>query len=487
MNILKGKEGKLIVARRPCEKSESKIYGPCPNCLGWFVIEDLWKHKNSCPSGKYAVANIRKQSVAIMMVNEVDSEVGTFFESFTKKDIFGLLASNDNLIRQLAKFLIQKDGLKHASNLSQKLRYMAKLLHELRTLTNQPNENLEYFLKPIYWPVFEKCLQSMSGFKFEMNQDTNVDKPSVCRTLGQCLRHVINIKISSDIQTMKKEEAKIAKEFSFVFEHKWPSMSLNAIKSSNSKKQTAGNKLPLISDLNILKKEITTNIDCLVRKKKINKDQFKRLILCTLSRLLLFNARRGSEPAAMTVEQYLNGKNHKYKNQEEIDKLSDERERKLASTMLLTYVRGKRRKAVPVLISQEIKSALECIIKHRRTFSIDNDYIFSYSNNNSYVNGWTALSNCVKECGKKIKEPKLITSTNIRKSLCTNVNMLDISESEMRWLGEHMGHSMDVQKRFYRQTDSTVELTKVAKLLIAADNDDIRKNANKRPDDMSFH
>jgi hypothetical protein len=48
--------------------------------------------------------------------------------------------------------------------------------------------------------------------------------------------------------------------------------------------------------------------------------------------------------------------------------------------------------------------------------------------------------------------------------------MLNLNEGELEWLSNHLGHSVDVHQEFYRNQESTVELGKVAKMLIAVDN-----------------
>lgn len=50
-----------------------------------------------------------------------------------------------------------------------------------------------------------------------------------------------------------------------------------------------------------------------------------------------------------------------------------------------------------------------------------------------------------------------------------NFQLEDFNEIEFRILCDHLGHSLPVHKRYYRLRDSTTELTKVAKMLMRAD------------------
>lgn len=49
------------------------------------------------------------------------------------------------------------------------------------------------------------------------------------------------------------------------------------------------------------------------------------------------------------------------------------------------------------------------------------------------------------------------------------LQLLDMNNAELERITEHLGHTQDVHKTWYLQEASTVELTKVAKTLIAKD------------------
>lgn len=46
---------------------------------------------------------------------------------------------------------------------------------------------------------------------------------------------------------------------------------------------------------------------------------------------------------------------------------------------------------------------------------------------------------------------------------------MSLSTSEMEWVSQHLGHSVNVDKMFYRLTSSVIEKSKIAKLLVLAD------------------
>lgn len=53
--------------------------------------------------------------------------------------------------------------------------------------------------------------------------------------------------------------------------------------------------------------------------------------------------------------------------------------------------------------------------------------------------------------------------------MATCMQLLDMNDAELTWLTNHMGHTKGVHFAWYRQEDSHIELTKVAKVLSALD------------------
>jgi hypothetical protein len=55
---------------------------------------------------------------------------------------------------------------------------------------------------------------------------------------------------------------------------------------------------------------------------------------------------------------------------------------------------------------------------------------------------------------------------------------LDLTTSQLEWVTNHLGHSLDIHKIHYRQTHSLIERTQVAKLLLLQDSNKIHKYTN---------
>lgn len=46
------------------------------------------------------------------------------------------------------------------------------------------------------------------------------------------------------------------------------------------------------------------------------------------------------------------------------------------------------------------------------------------------------------------------------------MQLLDLSHTELDWVSNHLGHSMNIHKLFYRQHTSAIEMGKVTRLLM---------------------
>ena len=60
-------------------------------------------------------------------------------------------------------------------------------------------------------------------------------------------------------------------------------------------------------------------------------------------------------------------------------------------------------------------------------------------------------------------------STNLRKYVATVSQLVDMNESEMGWLANHMGHNIQIHKDFYRLPQTMIEMAVVGNLLMAVD------------------
>ena len=65
----------------------------------------------------------------------------------------------------------------------------------------------------------------------------------------------------------------------------------------------------------------------------------------------------------------------------------------------------------------------------------------------------------------------------MRKYLATAIQVMALPKYQLNWVAEHLGHNLEIHKKYYRQSIDTVETAKLTKLMFLADHgkmDDVR-------------
>ena len=79
-----------------------------------------------------------------------------------------------------------------------------------------------------------------------------------------------------------------------------------------------------------------------------------------------------------------------------------------------------------------------------------------------------------------------ISSTRLRKYIATVCQVFDLKEGEMQWLTNHMGHELHIHRDFYRLHESTIEIAKVSRILMAVDSGEARKYKGKSLNEIAL-
>ena len=131
---------------------------------------------------------------------------------------------------------------------------------------------------------------------------------------------------------------------------------------------------------------------------------------------------------------------------------------------------------------------MELLIEKRPdTISQENKFVFARASKGSlgHLRGWDSVSDNVKEIEATLKKPKEITSTKLRKHIATVSQAAALTEVDVDWLAHLLGHDVRVHREFYRLHESTSELAKVSKLLMAVDSGNIRDVVGKSLAEMT--
>lgn len=156
----------------------------------------------------------------------------------------------------------------------------------------------------------------------------------------------------------------------------------------------------------------------------------------------------------------------------------------------MVEIKGKRGRKVPLLLTKEVKEAIDVLVKKRTEVGInkENPYLFAATGNGSlgHLRPWECMRKVVTGDELKLEKPEAVISTRLRKYVATVSQILDLQGNELDWLARHLGHDISVHREYYRLHESTIELAKVGKILTTVDEGKTRLWTGKSLDDIDL-
>ena len=73
-----------------------------------------------------------------------------------------------------------------------------------------------------------------------------------------------------------------------------------------------------------------------------------------------------------------------------------------------------------------------------------------------------------------------------RKYMATVAQISDLNANEIDWLANHLGHNVDIHRKYYRLHDNTIELAKVSRLLLTVDSGKAEAFKDKRLNEIQI-
>ncbi|KAL3854696.1 hypothetical protein ACJMK2_013954, partial [Sinanodonta woodiana] len=457
--------GNLIVAKRSATDQNYDQYLPCIYSLGFFKKGDLWKHGRSrkfkCPNATGNESSMQAHS-KLLLSSTVESprckNLSPILDSMHNDEVYGFL-KNDNLILSFGKILFEKLGIRRKHNISQRMRQLARIKISLEPKCDQLSDI-------ICGKLIDNVVNATNTLcnKTQNNEKVFVfEKPGLALRLGHNLIKCAQIKRGNALRNDDESGYKEASRFLELMDAEWADkISSIALTTLKTNKFNKNDLLPLTSDLVKLKAIFET----------------------TLAKVVIFNKRRGGEAAQLLLETYAKQGFWKSKANVEILNSLSSVEKKLFSRLDIVQTQGKQNKVVPTLLTQEMIEALDLLVKFRGKCGVNqrNPYIFA-TQGEGYISTWQVMQIVSKASG--CQQPELITSSRLRKYIATVAQVIDLSDHELQWLSSHLEHDLKTYKKYYRQQDSTLELTKVSKLLLAAEAGKLGEYTGKKLDDIN--
>ncbi|XP_071833308.1 uncharacterized protein [Apostichopus japonicus] len=497
--VRKENQGVLIPVYRPNFTADPDDYLPCSDCFGYYAKSDLWKHR--CPFRKHVGAQNAKPAKRRNYIKEGKMMLPEFGLTKITSEIFSSLRCDeegvarfikaDTLTRQLAEKLALKLGhdKDQYTYIRTKLREVGRMVVEYRQLTGESNASLTDLIDPKKFVAVVNATRQTSGF----DADSHLyETPSLALKIGHSLKKSAEILKGDALMKGDFDLEKRSKAFIELYNMKWEELvSTHALRTLNENKRNEPKYLPVTSDIVKLTKYLKDKVACGVNvlknestsKPNDAKHTWKDLAEVTLASLIVFNRKRSGEVAKMTTSDLT--KCTKGGNGVAVEGLS-KLEQELCKVLWRVEIIGKKTRTVPVLMTNELKEALDLLYQRRREAGVleTNPYIFATLHSEGHIRGPDVIRTHARNCGAI--HPEYVTSTSLRKHIATVCQIMNLKDNELDIIARFMGHDIRTHREYYRLPDQTLQVAKVSKVLFNIENGNLQNVVGKSLDEIQI-
>lgn len=124
-----------------------------------------------------------------------------------------------------------------------------------------------------------------------------------------------------------------------------------------------------------------------------------------------------------------------------------------------------------------LSNAVVCLILCGVT---ENNYLFAIPCSDGHYRG--QFGQFANACGAE--DPQNLRSTNLRKQIATISQVMNLKDNELDQLADFLGHDIRVHREYYRLLQSTIQLAKISKLLMAMEKGSVKDIQGKSLDEI---
>ncbi|XP_041917248.1 uncharacterized protein LOC121681526 isoform X7 [Alosa sapidissima] len=480
--------GCLKVKRSSKQSSSPETYDYCLYCKGMLSRKELSRHMKRCalrpennveegPEWTERVIGIA--SAQFTMSQPISSELWSVLGKMHKDDVSTAIR-NDHYLMQFAQSLFNKHGSDRSKHeyIRQKVRELGRLLVTLRHTTRI--HNMEEAIKPGNFFTLTGAVKRVSGFDHQHN---TFKAPSLALKIGHSLRKISDLIMCRALMEEDQEGVDSIKRFHTLHETKWSELvSHSALSNLSEAKYNKSTRLPLAKDVQKLQLYLGQQVELAKEKLADNPTAgtYAALAKVTLCQVILFNRRREGEVARMTVNNF---------EDRDVSQLNDdistgltEVEKRLCKQFARVELRGKKGRKVAVILTPDMTANLSLLISKRKECGVteNNNYLFAIPCSDGHYRG--QFGQFADACGAE--DPQNLRSTNLRKQIATISQVMNLKDNELDQLADFLGHDIRVHREYYRLPQSTIQLAKISKLLMAMEKGSVKDIQGKSLDEI---
>ena len=458
IKCLKNNQGNLMVVRRPEVPTDASAFLPCPDCLGFYMSSDIFKH--SCPASKEK-HQVRHRgeillSETLKPILGADEDTLKIVREIKDSNLRELI-QKDSLILKFCNHLVQKhssDSTNQDAHIRERTRVLAKFVRHCKNEDGFENHSLtEILSSPLNYDLVARCAQTLSKSAVEMP-----------RKIGHTIRKCLVLLKGIGLRTADEDLIRNVQHFNDLMGTEWTDLvSSKSLKKQHQIKMNKDYPLPTTPDVTKLYSHITEACSAAYQEVMNNpsKSTWRSLAESLLGAVVLFNKRRSGEASRIRIDDVSNSAK-RIKIQEECCLSLSSTEKEMITQHFVIYSAGKKGRHVPTILTNEMKMQMDLLLEKRNDVGIDpsNHFVFANQKTTGYIRASDVLRKFAEETSVKN-----CTSTSLRKYLATTLQCLNLTDEEKDQVFRHMGHSRSVHEQFYRMDERTVEAAKLSKLL----------------------
>lgn len=486
----------FVTARRPRDGKtfRTKDFLPCPRCNRTILNNHLHRHVKNCPKVKKMESSKGKNNFKIQAKKTQgnfhkladDAMIRIMAPLHMKSECVEAILHDDVVMQWLQYESIKYESSTHHDKMIRaKLRRLGKLIIAMRALLPNQINDLKSILNQNYYEIFIRAAKQMG--QYDKNSKL-MYAPATANDIGLLITDVCSTYIVlCGKSTVESEQSKKEAE-SFLTAHKtlWHKLIGKVIAESQGHlRRNKRVKLPTKSDTQKLHFKLRLQLleSIQVLQNYYNKEKYENLRNALVTYIQIANCKRSGEIERLKVidAEVIESISEEY--DKDIYASLSEEGKKYVNKYSRILIRGKKNRTVPILLTSEMRKALEIVLckNYRNLHNIKgkNPYVFAIPNTEDrFVSACNILREFSMECGAS--DPETLRGTLFRKQMATSCMMLNLSATEIEDVATFLGHTEKTHKDWYRVRGVERDVTRVAKLLERAQGIYEEKNGCKK-------
>ncbi|KAK0136275.1 hypothetical protein N1851_027825 [Merluccius polli] len=380
------------------------------------------------------------------MSQAISSELWSLLGKMHKDDVSTAIR-NDHYLMQFAQSLFNKHGSDRSKHeyIRQKVRKLGRLLVTLRHTTRI--HNMEEAIKPGNFFTLTSAVKRVSGFDHQNNTFTAL---SLALKIGHSLRKISDLIMCHALMDEDQEGIDSIKRF-------------HALHETNEAKYNKSTRLPLAKDVQKLQLYLGQQVE--LAKEKLA-DNPTAGTYAALAKVTLCQVKLARMTANIFEDRDVSQLN------DDISTGLTEVEKRLCKQFARVELRGKKGRKVAVILTPDMTANLSLLISKRKECGVteNNNYLFAIPCSDGHYRG--QFGQFANACGAE--DPQNLRSTNLRKQIATISQVMNLKDNELDQLADFLGHDIRVHREYNRLPQSTIQLAKISKLLMAMEKGNVK-------------